>query len=79
MGTNYYLHLGKRSSIGQGCSFTWATPPPGSSQRPTAWPWPIPPTITVIDEYGCEQSLGEFFELVNEDEQRLERIGQRFS
>lgn len=74
MGTNYYLHLGKRSSIGEGrCSFTWATPPvnaTGATMRLCA---------TVHDEYGREMTLPEFMTMIADDEQRRDRIGQRFS
>jgi hypothetical protein len=74
MGTNYYLHLGKRSSIGQGrCSFTWAVPPVSGS------PAILRLCVTVQDEYGREMTLSEFMAAIAEDEQRVDQVGERFS
>lgn len=73
MGTNYYLHLGKRSSIGNGrCSFTWAVSPPGSGEG-------LEPTIPIQDEYGRELTVGEFLDLIKDDEIIVDHIGERFS
>jgi 3-deoxy-D-manno-octulosonate 8-phosphate phosphatase KdsC-like HAD superfamily phosphatase len=74
VGTNYYLHLGKRSSIGDGrCSFTWAVPPVDATARI------IRLCATVRDEYGGEQTLAEFMGIISEDQQQVDHIGERFS
>ena len=73
MGTNFYLHLGKRSWQGDGkpLLFTWAI---RSLAWPTAWA-----DVTVIDERGIEITLGEFLANIAKDEQNYESIGQAFS
>ena len=73
MGTNYYLHLGKRSSAGagNGCRFNQAVDLEAIARAV--------PSGTVQDEYGREMSLSEFLDMVGDDEKRTDSIGQRFS
>lgn len=72
MGTNYYLHLGKRTSQGTGKPhrFQWATP----VNRDL-----IPGGTTVMDEYGREYEFRDWLVLVMDDEDDFEAIGQWFS
>lgn len=78
MGTNYYLHLGKRSAAGEGqCSFTWAVSP--AALTPSARPRLSLAAVAVQDEYGREMTLAEFLDLIGDDMPELAHIGQRFS
>lgn len=71
MGTNYYLHLGKRSATGNGKSmFTPTIPLP---------PVPYPGGVTVINEYGEEMSFGDFWNMIKDDHYDLDYLGERFS
>lgn len=71
MGTNYYLHLGKRWASGNGQVFTWATDrykPPLDSQ-----------VGHVMDEYGEEMPWSEFYEKISRDRSDESQIGKTFS
>lgn len=66
MGTNYYLHLGKRSAAGKGkCVFTVASEVAYN-------------TATVQDEYGREMSYPEFLDLISADVREYGLFGQDF-
>lgn len=77
MGTNYYLHLGKRTSAGDGRTrFTWAV----HRHLPLvgAIPGNISP-VTVQDEYGKEMTWAEFYEMISRDISDESMIGRAFS
>lgn len=72
MGTNYYLHLGKRSSIGGGkAQFIQALPSDPHEN--------IPPYVYVIDEYGNEMDYQAFKNLIANDSMNTHFIGTKFS
>lgn len=74
MGTNYYLHLGKRSVLakGKGCVYHVAAT--------CDLPIPRHPTASVIeDEYGKRYTLLEFSELVMHDELDYSSLWEEFS
>ena len=78
MGTNYYLHLGKRSNQGKGLplKFSWAV----DRHFPLVGNVPsrIGP-VTVQDEYGNEYTWTEFYEMISRDVSDETSIGQAFS
>jgi hypothetical protein len=65
VGTNFYLHLGKRSDQGEGnpALFTWATDRRMSLLDALGWAR----IGYVQDEYGREMSFAEFYQLVSGD------------
>lgn len=73
MGTNYTLHIGKRSALGAGqCAFTWAIPPGILSL--------LPPNAEVVEsEYGERLTVGELMARIVADEPVFDSIGERFS
>jgi hypothetical protein len=78
MGTNYYLHLGKRTSQGEGepSKFTWAV------NRHFPLVGDVPMNIapgTVQDEYGREMSWIDFYEMIGRDVSDESHIGEQFS
>lgn len=71
MGTNYYIHLGKRTADGGGkCRFYVALDP----EVPEQWGG-----LTVIDEYGAEQPYSEFLHTIANDTRDYSGTGQEFS
>lgn len=78
MDTNYYLHIGKRSSngINNPLLFTWAARP---DVRRDAAALHIGDGVTVMDEYGHEMTWAEFKELVREDTRDYRSLGKAFS
>lgn len=74
MGTNYYLHLGKRHSNGAvaGCTFTQAVDVAALGHR-------VEFGVAVQDEYGNEMTFEEFLGRIEEDRMRTDQIGRRFS
>jgi len=78
MGTNYYLHLGKRSSQGQGkpALMTWAVEAGPACRREVIW---VADGVTVQDEYGKEMTWAEFLRLVALDACDHAHHGQAFS
>lgn len=80
MGTNYYLHLGKRIGGPNGTTrFTWAVnlELPTSEEGIKVVADHIPKGATVQDEYGHEMTFGEFLELSDRDERDTSALGQR--
>jgi hypothetical protein len=73
MGTNYSIHIGKRTSRGKGkCGFIWAVDPDTLHV--------LGPHVALVeDEYGGVTSLAEFLEHVAHDEQEFGSIGREFS
>ena len=80
MGTNYYLHLGKRSAT------------PASDPVPCGFHWAIPPTVlddlgpdvdrdssVIEDEYGRRLTIEEFEALIRWDGQDRTMVGEEFS
>lgn len=82
MGTNYYLHLGKRTGRQDGGTrFTWAVnlELPTSEEGIRVVADYIPKGTTVQDEYGNEMTFEEFLERSDRDERDTSALGQRFS
>lgn len=76
MGTNYTIHIGKRSALPEG------------SEHASQFEWAIPAGIIALlsanaqvieDEYGRAFSVGEFLALVLHDDWVTDNIGERFS
>lgn len=78
MGTNYYLHIGKRSSrgIGKGCTFTEAVQVTQSQGGDVLI---VRDGVIVLDEYGHEMTWTEFNDLIRNDKLQRGMIGRAFS
>jgi len=76
MGTNYTIHIGKRSGLPEGsepaCQFEWAIPA-GIIALLSA------NARVIEDEYGRQLSVGEFLALALHDDWVTDNIGERFS
>lgn len=72
MGTNYYLHLGKRSAgpAGRPHTFTWAA---DRNRLVREQPGPV-----ICDEYGRVLTWAEFYELVGADISDEASTGREF-
>lgn len=75
MGTNYYIHIGKRYAAGLGLlGFNWAIHPSELHELT------LGKSLYVVDEYGNQSTPSEWAELIEKvTEHDYRNIGRLFS